>query len=276
MRTAFFDFNMDDLQAINIYPILHPDKRTTLVKRKDKWYIDLGSGIFAQPDSVYVQRSLIELRKMKPSNLAAINQDQWPEFGVDSLGTLLELQTPDKLFHRIIIGNLGFVNERQVCTYLRLPNENETYAADNYMEGTFKADPDQWRYGILAEGNKSMWQHLRFSGLSDQLIDLELKDSKWMIGDQEFDHNNADSLLDLISGLNAHHAYAPTSIYPLLRKPDFMLSLFGQEQQELNTISFFELNQAWYARSSKNEGNIFIIPENVVETVKRIMGSKNM
>jgi hypothetical protein len=97
-----------------------------------------------------------------------------------------------------MIGRFGVQGQRQFHTFVRLQNDDEVYAADNFMGISFPSEPNSFRNSRFLETEKDSIFQITFRYPADSSFILNKMDSIWFIGTAVADSTAvADYLSDL-------------------------------------------------------------------------------
>ncbi len=255
LKTEFFTLNFDQINKFTIKPEFDPKKGYDVVKENNKWFVVNNTGFKYEADEDFVNRAFSELKKLKPSRLASTSRDDFPQYGVDSVGTLLSI-FDDKGQHDIILGSMSFQNQSQVITYCRLPEEDETYAAESYMEGTFKAGINAWRKRTILPP-MAQWNSLDFAFPNLTPISLTKKENQWYLGEKAADSAVAAELVNALNRLSSL-GFADDEQTLMAKSPYLTLNINARDTLQRADINFYQMDKKWLIKSSLNEGNYFI------------------
>ncbi|MEA3495818.1 MAG: DUF4340 domain-containing protein [Bacteroidota bacterium] len=269
LRTEFFSINYDKISKFTIIPQFDKNKEFSIIKENDKWYVELGQNLKAETNTEFFDRSLKELKKLKPSRLASNEKEKWAEYGVDSLGTILEI-TDNQATHKIILGSLSFQNQQTVNAYVRMPDETKTYACESYMEGTFKSDKSQWRKRKVIEMPKTLWANIDFQSNKNLTFKLNKKENTWLLNNKTVDSIQITEFLTSLEKLN-QQGFADNSTVILLPKANFSLVIQNNENTILTTLDFYKTKSSWIIASSINDGNYFAIDKETMYKLSEII-----
>ncbi len=263
LLTEFFELNIDEINKFTLTPQFNPVKKFDVLKENTKWYVINSGGYKYEVSSEFMDRALKELQKLKPSRLASTSSESFAEFGVDSLGTLLEI-FDNNASHSIILGSMTFQNQNLVNTYCRLPDDQNTYAAEAYMEGTFKSDINGWRKRDIIPFPSSSWNALSFLS-PDGKISIQMKKdgNKWLANGVETDSTIAADMIKFVERLNSL-GFADDSQTTTLSQPTLSLTVSQADSLQPVQLNLYRTPSNWLLNSSINEGNYFTADTNRV------------
>lgn len=195
------------------------------------------------------------LTGIKPMRLAAKNPDKWKEFEVDTSGTRVKVNEGDKKTLDIIIGKMSFSGGRNVETFVRLEGDDETYAVEGYLEGTFNAGADEWRNKTLIKGTKDDWKKLSFSIVDTMRYQLTNQGGSWLLDGDSANQQEVANYLNAASSMNGN-MFADEIDAATLGTPQYILEI-DDSTGTIAKVEGFALGDKKIIRSSQNADNLF-------------------
>jgi len=136
-------FTATEITSINIMPSFDSKKAFKIIQKREKWYIE-SKALNAKVDSNVIETTLAEIEKIRPDHFVTDQPEKWKDYGVDSSGTLVTISDQKGKKTTLIVGNMTFIDDIYVSSYIRLSEKNEVYATECYLEGTLKKDINEW------------------------------------------------------------------------------------------------------------------------------------
>jgi len=180
-RSELVTLDSAKVSEILIYPKSKKGEEVKLSKDGAQWKVKINDTKTQRVDSAQITALFKTILGIKPSRLAARSADKWKDFEVDTSGSHVIVKEGNKTALDIIIGKFNVSGGRDVETYVRLSGENETYAVNGFLEGTFNGGIDAYRDKSVVKGNKESWTKLAFSLADTTRYSLEKRDSVWLV-----------------------------------------------------------------------------------------------
>lgn len=180
-RSELVTLDSAKVSEILIYPKSKKGEEVKLSKDGGQWKVKINNTKTQRVDSAQITALFKTIFGIKPSRLAARSADKWKDFEVDTSGSHVIVKEGNKTALDIIIGKFNVSGGRDVETYVRLSGENETYAVNGFLEGTFNGGIDAYRDKSVVKGNKESWTKLAFSLADTMRYSLEKHDSVWLV-----------------------------------------------------------------------------------------------
>ena len=180
---------------------------TSLSKKGNNWEVSTVDGSFAAETSKVVG-VLMSLQTIQPSRIATRNPDKWKDFQVDSTGTRVQIFEGDRKSLDIILGRFGMQGQQQFFTYVRLFEDNDVYAANNFMTFSIPTDVAGFRNQTLTSLAPDSISAIQFHYPADSSFILEKSlNDKWVMGNLISDSTTTSSFLQSISHLSSAKFY---------------------------------------------------------------------
>lgn len=187
--------------------VIQKGSDTLKVEKQDgEWQVKIGDNKFAKATTSSVRGTLNTLLSIEASRIMANKEDQWKEYQVDTTGTRVKIFEGDSKSLDIIIGRLGFQGQRQYSTYVRLAEENEVYAAANFMGAAINTDPAGYRNSQVARIDKDSVLAIAFH-YPDSSFTLVKDSLNWLLNDVVADSSATAQFLNNFSYLNSSRFY---------------------------------------------------------------------
>ena len=193
-----------EIDTSNVSKILVSSNEESFSLEKDSgsWSVKGKQGNFIA-EEVKVMNMLVNLLSIKPSRLVSKSESKWNDLQVDdSTGTRVEVYEGTSKSLDIVIGKFDVQGQRSYFSHVRLYEDKETYASDNFMSISFPKELNAFRQTRVLSLFKNDIEKIDVS-LSDGLFSIE-KDSAssvWSIGGLATDSTQTASLLNALSGL---------------------------------------------------------------------------
>ena len=240
-----------------------------LLKENNDWKLRLPSGKIVDAGDQSVRNSLASLLTIAPNRIATRDQEKWKEYQVDTAGTRVKVFEGDKKTLDLVVGRFGIKQGggpqgqqfgmqggQQFYTYVRLAEEPEVYAADNFMGYSVNPNPTGFRNTQLFRLTTDSISQIDFRYPADSSFTLVKEESGWSIAGQPADSAEAASYLNNIRVVSKS-AFADDIEPDQLGEPHYQaeISVSGGENV---TISAYSHNQYQFVvHSSRNPDAYF-------------------
>lgn len=272
-RSKSFKAELVEIDTAKVTKILIDSKGETLelVKENNAWKVSIGEGKYAEAQNSNVKSTLSSLLSIKPSRIAAKNQDKWKEYQVDSAGTRIQVIEGGKTTLDLVIGRFGFNQQamqqqqqmmmggrggQQFYSYVRLKDENEVYVADNFMGMSINSDASGYRNKQILSLTTDSISKIQFNYPADSGFVLSKIDSVWSIFETQPDSAATASYLSDIRYLSNSNFVddVPTSA---LVSPTVSLNISQNGEPDIMVKAFQHPLHKWIINSSVNPQSYF-------------------
>ena len=226
------------------------DRGTELRKEEGSWYVYENEEKHKAVDRT-VKSMLSTLNTIEPSRLAARSESNWKDYAVDSTGTRVRVYSREDEVLDIVLGRLGFENQRSYYTYVRLSDEEDVYVADNFMKMSVSTDGPAYRNNTLARIPTDSIRTIAFNYPDTSFI-LE-KNMSWEIEGEQTDSASVASYLRTFSYLSSSSRQFTDPVEDT--KPD--LSVVVATRNSEVTLKAFDQPGGWVVHSSSNPEEYF-------------------
>jgi len=254
-RNELVSIDTTKVSSVYIYPKSKKGQEVKLFSDDGDWKVRLSANKNQKVTPEKISGLFKSLTGIKPSRLAARTSDKWKEFEVDTSGTRVKVNEGDKKTLDIIIGKMNFSGGRNVETFVRLEGDDDTYAVNGYLEGTFNAGVDDWRDKTLIKGNKDAWAKLTFSLADTMQYQLANRDGIWTLDGFTANEQEVNSYLNAAASLRGN-AFADEIDANTLGTPQYVLEIDDSLGNKIK-VEGFVVGDKKVLRSSQNTDNIF-------------------
>ena len=190
-----------DTAAVTRVQISRGGEQLTINREGNAWKIDLEGGKKVTATSSSVKGLLNSLSSIKPSRLAARDEERWSEYQVDSAGTRVEVfEGADKSLD-LVVGRFNMEGQREFSTFVRLFDENEVYSSSNFMGTSLTTKPTTFRNQQLMRFSRDSVSQVSFN-YPDSSFQLNKVDGKWMLDNAPADSAKTANYLQSMSFLS--------------------------------------------------------------------------
>ena len=288
-RSKSFKAELVEIDTAKVTKVLINAKgeNLELLKENNAWKVSIGDGKYAVAEKSSVKSTLNSLLSIKPSRIAAKNQDKWKEYQVDSAGTRVQVFEGNNSTLDLVIGRFGFNQQamqqqqqmmmggrggQQFFSYVRLQDENEVYVADNFMGMSISSEASGYRNKRILSLTTDSISQIQFNYPADSGFVLSKIDSVWSIfGNQPDSTAVADYLSDIRYLSNS--TFVDDVPASALVSPTVSLNISQNGKPDIMVKAFQHPVHKWIVNSTENPLSYFA-DEELVE--KLFVGSKKL
>ncbi len=176
--------------------------RVELNKENGNWTV-AASGNSYEADNEQIDRALNELTDLEVIYLVTRQSDQYSRYQVDSTGTFVSLYDGDELLEGMIVGMQQIVDRQDYNNYIRMVDEDEVFAVDQYLRPVFTTDTDHWRDKTVWRLDKNSITQVDVEFAADSAFTMTKQNSSWLADGDTLDTGKTDRLLQRIADLSA-------------------------------------------------------------------------
>lgn len=253
-RSELVTIDSAKVTSILIYPKSKKGQEVKLYKEGSDWKVHINENKSQSVSRDRISQLFKTIDDIKPVRLAARNADKWKEFEVDTSGTRLIVKQGDKKTLDIVIGKFSFSGGRNVETFVRLEGDNETYAVNGFLEGTFNSGIDDWRDKTIIKGDKDAWKKLTFSLADTMKYQLVRQGTYWQLDSDTALQQEVNNYLNSTATMTGI-AFADDVDAASLGMPQYVLEIADTAGATIR-VEGFALADKKIIRSSLNTDNL--------------------
>lgn len=250
LRTELVEIDTAKVTAVTI---TSSAGEVQLNKEGADWKLKLESGKVVPATQSAVSNTLGALLTIKPSRMATKNESNWKDYQVDSTGTRVQVKEGNNTTLDLVIGRFGMQGQRAYHTFVRLFEDTEVYAANNFMSFSVSAEPASYRDQILARIKKDSLLSISFSYPSDSSLQLSKVGDQWNVNGQPAD---STSVAKYISGLSYLSGNKFVDDQSGLAVPTVSATFQFTNADDI-IIEGYKRDEDWVFHSSENEIGYF-------------------
>jgi hypothetical protein len=257
-RSKSFREELVEIDTANVSKILIDSKGKVLELKKEQgaWKVGIDDGKFVRAQSSSIKNTLNSLEQIKPSRIVANNPSKWKEYQVDSAGTRVQVFEGKNTSLDLVIGRFGVQGQRSFFTYVRLYDENEIYAADNFMGISFGSEATDYRNQQILSITTDSLTEIRFNYPGDSAFALQKADSVWIIGSQPADSTSTADYLSDLRYVNSSDFVDDVPASALV-SPTMSIMIRERNKPEITVKAFQHPVHQWIINSSLNPDSYF-------------------
>ena len=227
-----------------------------LNKEQGQWKVSIGNGNYAGAQNSSIRNALSSLERIKPSRIVAKDPSKRKEYQVDSAGTRVQVFEGNDASLDLVIGRFGVQGQRSFFTYVRLYDENEIYAADNFMGISFGTEASDYRNKQVLSVTTDSISEIRFNYPGDSAFILQNANSLWVVGTQTADSASIASYLSDIRYVNNSEFIDDVPATALV-SPTLSMVITEKNKPEITVKAFQHPIHKWIINSSLNPDSYF-------------------
>ena len=171
-----------DTSTVSRVMITKSNESFEVMKENDSWKVTIPGNKKVEATASSVRNALGTLLTIEPNRIATRDPEKWKDYQVDTTGTRVQVYEGNKNTLDLIIGRFGVQGQRQFHTFVRLYQDNEVYAADNFMGISFPSEPNSFRNSRFLQMETDSILQVTFQYPGDSSFILSKKDPLWYIG----------------------------------------------------------------------------------------------
>jgi len=238
-----------DTARVSKIEIITGEENVTLSK-EEGWKVSLPDGNQKIAKESSVTSLLSSLNTIKPGRMAAKNPDKWKDYSVDSTGTRVKVYEKKEISTDIIIGRFGVEGQQSFYTYVRLFEDDEVYAANNFMGISVGKDAASYREDEVLRLQKDSLTSISFN-YPDSAFKLT-KAEEWYLENQQADSASVAGYLNEMSFVSSREFYDES---PAINPTHTVIYEFSNQPEVRVEAQYIEENLV--LRSSENPNELF-------------------
>ena len=192
-----------DTSKVNRIFISKPGSAFEVSKENGQWKVSIPGNKKVDATATSVKNALGSLLRIKPDRIATKDPEKWVDYQVDSSGTRVQVFENNASTLDLVLGRFGVHGQQQFHTFVRLFEDNEVYAANNFMGISFPSDPKGFRDSKFLQITSDSITQVTFNYPGDSAFILNKSiDDNWYIGNNPADSANTASFLSGLRYLN--------------------------------------------------------------------------
>ncbi len=195
--------------------------------------------------------------ELKPIRLAGRSEENWQKYQVnDSLGTRVQVYAEDQLVADVMVGKFNYQQRTgSVANFVRLTDEQETFAVEGMLATTFGQGADAYRNKDFLKLNPEQIRTVRFDYPADSGYVLNKVGDVWQI---EGNHADSATVANYFSKLRFKTMSDFIDDFKPEGEPLYKATFEGDNMTPI-VVSCYEddSNGAFYMHSSMNRNSYF-------------------
>ena len=227
----------------------------TLERKENLWTATQGQ-LTVTATKAAVESTLTQAAYIKANRLVSRSKENWEQYEVDETnGAVVKLYGKGKELASFVAGRINFNQQsRSATSYIRLYDDEDTYATEGFLSMAFKQDFNSFRNRTVTSLNKEDITQLILSG--DKNMTLSKSGTQW--SDQDGALIDSTNMAAYLSGItNVNGTTFKDDFNSNSTNPNVTLQIVANNQLTPLILKSFPLSDStWVINSNVNpEGN---------------------
>ena len=226
-------------------------------KNDGQWKVSIPGNKKVDATNSSVKNALGSLMSIKPDRIATRDPEKWVDYQVDSSGTRVQVYEQDNNVLDLILGRFGIHGQQQFHTFIRLSQDDEVYAANDFMGISFPSEPKGFRNSRFLQIRSDSITQVTFNYPADSAFILNQSDDSWYIGGDPADSASVASYLSGLRYLNGTD-FVDDVEHTALINPTFSVRIRSRDMPEdIFLEAYSHPSYGYILHSSFNPGAYF-------------------
>lgn len=250
LRSVLVEIDTANVTKINV---ISSAGNVNLNKEGDDWKVSLDEDRMVSASKVSVDNALNALLSIVPSRMATKSEAKWKDYQVDSTGIRVEVFESDEKTLDIVLGRFGMEGRNAYHTFVRLSDDKEVYAANNFMGFSIGSEVSSYRDQVLAKISKDSLTSILLNYPADTSVMMTNDNGQWSVNGQPADSATTAGYLSKLAYLSSKEFVDEQSD---LTVPTITATFSFSNAQDI-VVEGFEKESNWILHSSGNEEGYF-------------------
>lgn len=248
---------------------MHGRAKIVLIKEPTGWKLETEAGKKVETEKGKADILLQNFKVLKPVRLAGTKESKWGEFQVDTTGTRL------KIFHEgeeepaldVVVGAITTIGDDKVFTYIRLPEEEETYTVSGFLIKTLQTVEGSWRNQIVIDTDPWAIKSVTLTYPADSSMVLEKNEAgSWTTNGVLADSLKVEEYIKMLS--KTTFPYFDDDIDPESLGQPLQTAVVQLEDRAITVLAYTHPDKGFLVRSTENGEALFADqPRKLVEKI---------
>ena len=259
LRSTLVEIDTANVTRMNV---IGKAGKVELFKENEDWKVKLADSKVVTASESSVKNALSALMSIKPSRMASKSEAKWKDYQVDSTGTRVEVYEGDDKSLDIILGRFGMEGRNAYHTFVRLNEDQEVYAANNFMSFSVGSDANSYRDQTVARIKKDSLTSVTLTYPADSSVQLVYVGQYWNVNGQQADSASVAKYFNGLGYLNSQQFMNDPSGLTI----PTITATYSFSNQEDVVIEGYLQDESWVIHSSLN-GDGYFTDENLFEKI---------
>jgi hypothetical protein len=173
-----------------------------VTRTDNQWLVSIPGNRKVDATSSSVNNALGSLLRIKPDRIATRDPEKWVDYQVDSSGTRVQVFENNATVLDLILGRFGIHGQQQFHTFVRLSQDDEVYAANDFMGISFPSEPKGFRNSRFLQITSDSITQVTFNYPADSAFILKKTADQWYIGNDQADSAKVATFLSGLRYMN--------------------------------------------------------------------------
>ena len=192
-----------DTSKVDLIIITKAGASFEVAKDNEQWKVTIPGNKRVDAERTSVNNALSSLLSINPDRIATRDPEKWVDYQVDSSGTRVQIFENNASTLDLILGRFGMHGQQQFHTFVRLFEDDEVYAANNFMGISFPSEPKGFRNSRFLQISSDSITQVTFNYPGDSAFILNKSEDTWYIGNSPADSASTASFLSGLRYVNA-------------------------------------------------------------------------
>jgi len=264
-KSQLTDFDIDQVSEIVIKPKMGGEE-VLFEKKGQNWMVSQTEQTF-NADNKQIANMLESIAHLKAKRLASKSENGWKKYEVtDSLAVQVEVNGDNGELANLYIGKFSYSqppqsqnpyqqNQGVMTSFVRLADEDETYAVDGFLKMSFNKDIKNYRDQSVINIPKNEIAQVKVVQPNGDFV-LKKSGDLWLMDGLAADSAATAQYISKLANLKSRDFLAPEQFSA--PNSNYVLSILNVNGQELVNVEAIYSDPTHIAiRSSTNPGTVF-------------------
>jgi hypothetical protein len=267
LNAELVDIDTNKVSKILIYPSSENRDEIKFYKDGSDWKVTKGK-LVSESEQNVVKGMLSTLLEIKVKSLASKDKKKWDEYKVsDTTATRVKVYEGNDLVLDIMIGKFNYQQNRNPygnmygggggvtgTTFIRLKEDDKVYAVDGFLIFTFNQQFNSFRKQTVAKFERANVEKVSFKYPSDSSFVLEMRDKKWVAGNEQVD---SAKVADYLNGMSYKNASSFKDDFINSGMPQYQLIIEGKNMKPITIDGYVTGIESFIVNSNQNPKSWF-------------------
>jgi hypothetical protein len=255
-----------DTSKVNRMVITKSGTSFDVIKTDGEWMVTIPGNKKVEAASSSVRNALGSLLRINPDRIATRDPEKWADYQVDSVGTRVQVFEDNENVLDLVLGRFGVHGQQQFHTFVRLFEDDEVYAANNFMGISFPSEPNGYRNSRFLQITADSITQVTFNYPGDSAFIMNKSDDQWYIGSLQADSAKTASFLSGLRYLNGSDFVDDVEPSALIN-PTLSLQIETSDAPDETLLEAYSHPKYGYILHSSYNPNTYFSDENLMNKI---------